>query len=232
MKNFLSLTMLVVSALLSTSARAQSGVSICNSIGSDAERVKCIANLGGRGVTPAAVNLCRQIGENHYVAECAGVVAGRAISDGAVEVCRHVGTNDGVVACARAIVDKDYTRDELSFCRQHGDYNTLVACMRSAGRRRATYQSPPAVRRGASVVGSWHSSSGNVFTIADNFEIVRRSTSGATTQFRGQWMPGRTGRDFTYIGQSGIRSYGYFDDRRPNEIRIEADNQTFWWTRL
>lgn len=231
--------LLALSALLERPAFAQSGVAICNRIGSAVEQQRCLANLAGRAVAPAAVTLCNRIGTSKEAADCAGVVAGRTVDANAVNVCGRVGQSAGVVDCARAIVDKEYGPDELSLCGQQGATAGLVNCMRSAGRRRAAprpfYPQSPAPRaRYASVEGTWRSTSGSLVTILDStsdFSIVLRTPKGAQYRFQAVWSRGRFGREFSYLGNDGQRFYGYFDDRRPDEIRLEGDNETFWWRR-
>lgn len=84
------------------------------------------------------------------------------------------------------------------------------------------------------VLGTWRSTSGNTFVIADrgrSFDIIMTAPSGAKSLIVASWIPGMEGTQFSYqVGT--FRNVATRMPRDENQIRIESNNGTVNnWTR-
>jgi len=85
------------------------------------------------------------------------------------------------------------------------------------------------------VTGFWSSTTGNVFSIAENGEQIAlrvRNPNGAEQIMNGSWVPGLRGTQFQYSSADGATNQGTFNPSDPNRVRIAGPNGVVsWWTR-
>lgn len=91
--------------------------------------------------------------------------------------------------------------------------------------------------RGATIFGTWRSSTGNLFEVPFDgarqgaFDMILTHTNGRREVIRGRWVSGMRGTQFAYRSR-GVRFTGTFRPGDPNRIRLAGSSgQVSWWTR-
>jgi hypothetical protein len=107
-----------VAAVLSLTASAQTGASVCGSILMGDERVRCMQAIAGHSIDP-----------------------------GAASVCATILMGNDKAACLQGAIDKRYQPDELSACRGILMGNEKAACIAASGALPQVQQPVVAERR-------------------------------------------------------------------------------------
>lgn len=92
-----------------------------------------LVSTGALAQTPAET--CRSIGLADSIVACMAAIANHEVQPAAALTCRSIGLADSVVQCMRVIADKQYTTEELQSCRSIGLADQIVQCMSVSGQR-------------------------------------------------------------------------------------------------
>jgi hypothetical protein len=92
-------------------------------------------------------------------------------------------------------------------------------------------------KTGRGLVGTWYSTTGNMFTIPeksrDEFDIVVKLTNGQKALYKARWVDGMVGTQFTYSAQPGQKpNTGTRNGENRDQIRIvDATGKVSIWYR-